>query len=140
MNDEQTSKPLVAPASDAKTNALLAWIFAPITSFLWLKDQDEFLRHHARESFYFGILNIALYVIVFIVQTCVNIVFLNLLFGNVYSLSGLGALFSCFWGMVWLALAVFSIVPRVIGLVKANNGELWTVPLVSEYMSKIIKV
>ena len=39
-------------ASEAKTNAMLAWIFAPITSYVWKDSTDEFLKAHARASLY----------------------------------------------------------------------------------------
>ncbi len=100
----ETTKP--AGSGDTKTNAILAWIFAPITSAIWMNDTDDFLRHHAKQSLSWGIVSIIGHGACF---------FLTFLIIGV-----------CLWPL-W---SLLDIVVRVVGLVKANNGEKWEVPVV----------
>lgn len=122
--------------SDPKTNAMIAWIFAPFSSYLLKDETDEFVRAHARESFYLGVANIIALLALGVLNVCYGMVF-NVLFWNVGL--GLASLLSCVWGILWLAVALFIGVPRVMGIIKANNHEKWTVPYVTEYLSKYIK-
>jgi uncharacterized Tic20 family protein len=134
MPENSTPAP-TAKANMSTSNAVLAWIFAPFTSFAFKNDPDELTRAHARESFYLGIANIAVLLVVFILQVCIGI-FMGLIF---YSAYGINALIQCFWSLVWLAELAFILVPRIIGAMKASQGEKWTVPYVTEFLSKYIK-
>ncbi len=115
-----------------KTNAVLAWVFSPITSFIWRDEKDAFLRNHARESLYIGIFNAITFVVLFILNICIAISFAFI--------APLAALFQCLLGLVWLAWSVSVIVPRIIGAIKALNGETWEVPYISEIMRKYIRL
>lgn len=140
MESNTTPQPTVVPsASQDKTNAILAWLFAPLTSFLWKDDPSEFVRAHARESLYFGVANILLVVVFLLLQICYGIV-MGVVFGSVYSLSAMELLLACIWNILWLAVWAFGIVPRIIGMVKANGMQTWTVPVVNEQMKKFIKL
>lgn len=97
-----------------RTNALLAWIFAPITSFIFMKDEDEFTRKCAKHSLYFGIAMLAIHLILWVV-------------GFIGSFIIIGTICFCIDAVVWIA----DIAVRIIGAVKANNGELFEVPVIS---------
>lgn len=119
-------------SQDAKTNAALAWLFAPITSFIWRDETDAFLRNHARESLYVGIFNAITVTIVFFLNFCVALTlgFIEPVF----------FLAQCILTLVWLAVWASILVPRIIGIVKAMNGETWEVPYISEFMRRYIKL
>lgn len=91
---------------DTKTNAILAWLFTPITSLIWMNDKDEFLQYHAKQSLSWGLVAIFGYVVCFVTS---------------FFLIGL-----CLW-MIW---PLVDLVVRVYGIVKANSGEKWEVPVV----------
>lgn len=97
-----------------RTNALLAWIFAPITSFIFMNDEDPFTKKCAKHSLYFGL-----------AMVIVHVVLWGL--GFVGSLFIVGAFCFCIDAIVW----VVDIAVRVMGAVKANNGELFEVPVIS---------
>jgi uncharacterized Tic20 family protein len=124
-------------SSQSKTNAMLAWLFAPITSFIWKDDADAFVKEHARQSLYLGIANIAVFAVLFLLQICYGIIFANLLWSVLW---GISALISCFWSLLWLAASAFAVVPRIIGIVKANDMKTWEVPYVTKFMSRFIKL
>jgi uncharacterized protein len=92
--------------SNNKTNAILAWLFAPITSFIWMNDADEFLKHHAKQSLYWGVADIVVWGILFVLSFLI-----------------IGACLMPIW-------AIIDLVVRVMGIVKANNGEKWVVPVI----------
>jgi uncharacterized Tic20 family protein len=100
--------------SPNRTNALLAWIFAPITSFIFMNDEDEFTKKCAKHSLYFGVAMVVIHVALWILGT-VGAIFI------------VGSVCFCIDAVVWVAdLAV-----RVMGAVKANSGELFEVPVIS---------
>jgi len=107
-NTATAPAPAPAPASkgDTKTNAILAWLFSPITSLIWMSDSDDFLQHHAKQSLAWGITAIIGHFLCF---------FLSFVFIGM-----------CIWPL-W---SILDLVVRVYGLVKANNGEKWEVPVV----------
>ena len=101
-----------APAN--KKNALLCWIFAPITGLIFMKDQDEFTRKCAKHSLYFGVAMVILHVVMWVL-------------GTVLSLVVIGVFCFVLDGLIWLV----DVAVRIIGAVKANNGELFEVPVIS---------
>lgn len=103
-----------APAGPNRTNAILAWVFAPITSFIFMNDEDEFTRKCAKHSMYFGIADVVAQLIWWVGGSFLAIFLVGM----------------CCWviGLVWF---VFSIYVRVMGAVKANKGELFEVPVIS---------
>ena len=101
------------------TNALLAWIFAPITSFIFMNDEDEFTKKCAKHSLYFGVAMVVIHVALWILGT-VGAVFI------------VGSVCFCVDAVVWVAdLAV-----RIMGAVKANSGELFEVPVLSDMVKE----
>ncbi len=111
MAEEKKNKSTVP--SEVKTNAILTWLFAPITSLIWMNDNNEFLKYHAKQSLSWSIVAIAGHFIFFVLGTVLTVIFIGV--------------FCYLLGLIWLALDV---VVRVMGLVKANNGEKWEVPVV----------
>lgn len=106
-------------SSTNRTNAILAWVFAPITSLIFKDDKDEFTRKCAKHSLYFGVAVVAIHIVMWILGT-IGSVFIVGIF--------------CFMldAVVWLAdLAV-----RIMGAVKANNGELFEVPITSKWVKE----
>jgi uncharacterized Tic20 family protein len=136
-NNTAAPAPSSAP-TEAKTNAILAWLFAPITSFAWKDSSDEFLRSHARESLYLGVANFAVYLVLFVMQFLYNLIFVPLLFSSI--VFGFGVILNCVWGVLWLAAGLFVLVPRIMGIVKANNREKWEVPYVNPFVKRFIKL
>jgi uncharacterized Tic20 family protein len=103
-------------AAPNRTNALLCWIFAPITSFIFMNDEDAFTKKCAKHSLYFGVVSVIIYIALFLLTTV----------GTVVTF-GFGAVCSCLlpvWGIV-------DLVVRIMGAVKANSGELFEVPVIS---------
>ena len=99
-----------------RTNALLSWIFAPITSFIFMNDEDAFTKRCAKHSLYFGVASVLIYIVLTVVVTV-----------GTFVTFGFGSLCSCLifvWGVV-------DLVVRIMGAVKANNGELFEVPVIS---------
>ena len=125
--------------SESKTNAILAWIFAPITSFVWKDSSDQFLRSHARESFMFGVATIVGFLVLSVLNFAYSLTLGNLFYSS-FALFGIGSLLSCLWSLVWLAFWAFTVVPRIMGAIKASNNQTWTVPYVSKFMSKYMKM
>jgi uncharacterized membrane protein len=108
--------------SGNNTNAILAWLFAPITSLIWMNDEDEYLRWHAKQSLYWGLASIIVYVGGSIIAFILSFILIGFFVWCLIS--------------VWMIL---DIVVRIMGIVKANNGEKWEVPVVSKMFSGIIK-
>ncbi len=125
--------------SQAKTNAMLAWIFAPFTSYAWKDNTDEFVKAHARSSLYLGVANIISTIVLLVLQICFGTI-LGALFYSNGALFGFASLLGCGWSLLGLANGAFVIVPRIVGAIKANNGEQWEVPYVNEFMAKFIKL
>lgn len=122
MPDTQTP---AAPAKassglDPKLAALLSWIFAPITSiiFMVMEDmkKDEFVQFNAKESLYYSIVQLVLIPlgIVFMFIPVLNIIM----------------------GCVMWILHMALFVGRIVFAVKAYNGEKVVLPLIGEWASK----
>ena len=107
----------VPSAAPNKTNAILAWVFAPITSFIFMNDEDEFTKKVAKHSMYFGVADFIMWVVLILGTTL----------GGVITL-GIGAICCSILSFIWGAV---SLAVRIIGAVKANNGELFEVPVIS---------
>ena len=106
------AKPAGAPN---RTNALLCWIFAPITSFIFMNDEDEFTKQCAKHSMYFGVAMVIIHVVLWVLGS-IGIIFV------------VGTLCFCVDALVWIVdLAI-----RIMGAVKANEGELFKVPVISD--------
>jgi len=134
-----TPNPLSAgsPSEEARTNAMLAWIFAPFTSFAWKDDKDEFIKAHAGESLYIGIAQAALFIVILGVQACFSITFFNS-FG--LGMIGLAGIFGLALSILWFAFWVFAFVPRIIGAINANNGQIWRLKEVSALVKRFVKL
>ena len=100
--------------SPNRTNAMLAWLIAPITSFIFMNDEDAFTKRCAKHSLYFGLVDVAIHLGLWIV-------------GAVLSLIVVGV--CCY--VIWIGWVFVSIGVRIIGAVKANQGELFEVPVIS---------
>ncbi len=134
---EDNSKIESTPADQAKTNAILAWVFAPFTSYAWKDDSNELVKSHARESFYIGVAELAVFVVFTILQSIINSIFFSTF--N-YGLFGIGAIISLFFSIAWLGVTAFLVVPRILGIVAANNGKEYRLPVVSNLVKKYIKL
>lgn len=111
MAEKQTTATAQSPN---RTNALLAWIFAPITSLIFMNDKDEFTKKCAKHSLYFGIGMIIIHVVLWVL-------------GTVLAVFVVGFLCYVVDALVWLV----DIAVRIMGAVKANNGEVFKVPVTS---------
>ncbi|MDD3647197.1 MAG: DUF4870 domain-containing protein [Candidatus Dojkabacteria bacterium] len=101
-------------ATPNRTNALLAWIFAPLTSFIFLNDEDEFTKKCAKHSMYFGIADLVIQIVLWVGGIILSFAVIGVC---CFPLAGL-------WSLVSIAV-------RIMGAVKANNGELFEVPVIS---------
>lgn len=113
-----TSAPASTGGLDPKIAGLLCWIFAPITSliFMLMEDmkKDEFIQYHAKNSLYFGIANILFpFISIFIAF-----------------IPFIGWLISC---VVWLLMLGFFGV-RIYYAIKAYNGEKPVIPILSSFV------
>jgi uncharacterized Tic20 family protein len=116
---------------DTKLFAILAWVFAPITSYIWKDHENALVKNHARESFYVGVLHIFLAIAIF---------FLQILAALTLGFIGFDWLVQAPLALLGFALSVAMVIVRIVGIIKAINGEQWTVPYVSQYLSKYIKL
>lgn len=98
------------------TNQILCWVFAPITSLIWMNDADKDLQKHAKVTLYFGLASVVIYILVFVISTIVSFITF-----------GCGSLLYCL-AMIWWIL---DIVVRIMGAVKASKGELFEIPVIS---------
>jgi uncharacterized Tic20 family protein len=121
MADTNVKQPSTS-ATQNKTNAILAWVFAPITSFIFMNDKDEFTKKCAKHSMYFGVADFIIWVLLILGST----------FGGILTF-GIGTICCTILMLVWSAA---SIAVRIIGAVKANNGELFEVPLISKMVKE----
>ncbi len=112
-------KKQTSSASKNRTNALLAWVFAPITSFIFMNDEDPFTKKCAKHSLYFGVVDVVLQVVLILGGTILSFAFIGICCFPI----------SAVWGLVSLAV-------RIIGAVKANNGELFEVPVISDMVKE----
>lgn len=107
----------VISGTDNNTNMVLCWIFAPITSLIWMNDADEDLKWHAKTTLYWGLVSIAFYIVMFVL-------------GTILSLFVVGIVCFCFMGV----FSLLDLVVRVMGAIKAGNGERYEVPVVSGWV------
>ncbi len=112
-------KPSTSSSMDPKLAALLCWIFAPLTSLIFMlmddTKKDEFIMFNAKESLWYGVAQIVLSFASFIMIIPI-----------------IGWLISC---VIWiLQLAMF--VGRIIIGVKAYNGEKVVLPVLGDLASK----
>ena len=81
-----------------------------------MNDEDEFTKKCAKHSMYFGVASVIVYIVLVALISV----------GTVVTM-GIGSVCSCLvavWGLVDLAV-------RVMGALKANDGELFEVPVTS---------
>jgi uncharacterized membrane protein len=109
------SKP-VSSGSGLEPNvaALLAWIFAPLTSVIFLvTDKDNrFIKFHALQSLAFSI---AAYAVVFVLYFVISIVTL-----------GIGGI--CCMPLFFVPMAV-----QIYAGIKAYNNEMYKLPVVGDW-------
>jgi uncharacterized membrane protein len=108
-----------AGAAPNRTNAILAWVFCPITSFIFMNDEDEFTKKCAKHSMYFGVADLVLQIVLWVGGTLLAFIAVGIC---CYAVAGV-------WGIV-------SIIVRIMGAVKANEGELFEVPVISGMVDK----
>lgn len=117
MAEEKTTS--TSSSMDPKLVALLCWIFAPLTSiiFMLLDDtkDDEFIMFNAKESLWYGVAQIVLSFASFIIV-----------------IPFIGWVISC---IIWL-LQIAMFVGRIIIGVKAYNGEKVVLPIIGDMASK----
>ncbi len=127
-----------APLSpeSAKTNAILAWLFAPFTSFVWRNSENELLSNHAKESYYLGVLNLVAFAILFVLQICYSVFLGSLFYSSFYF--GIGTLVSCVWWILWLIIVAFVSIPRIMGIMKASKRETWRISWIPDSIRKAL--
>jgi uncharacterized membrane protein len=116
---EEEVKASSSSSLDPKLAALLCWIFAPITSLIFMlmddTKKDEFIMFNAKESLWYGVVQIVLSFS--LVVTIIPVI---------------GWLISCVVGIIQFAMMIGRI---VIG-VKAYNGEKVVLPVLGDIASK----
>ena len=109
-------KATAGSSSDNTTLSVLSWIFAPIVGIFFLSHEDEDVKWHAKQSMYFGLVSIAVYVLGFVCITVLSVITFFL-----------GSILYCV-----LLLWVFVDFPvRIYAAIKASQGERWEVPVIS---------
>lgn len=108
-------KPSSSSGLDPKIVGLLCWLFAPITSliFMVMEDmkKDDFIQSHAKQSLIVGIVHMVVPVLMFLMFIPV-----------------VGWILGC---IGWL-LSIGLFVLRIVYAVKAYGGEKVSVPLISD--------
>jgi uncharacterized membrane protein len=107
---ETKATPAKGTGLDPKVTILLCWLLAPITSLIFMlmddTKKDPNILFNAKESLYYGIANIILFV--FIIIPCIGWIFVSL--GSLAFLVG-----------------------RILIAVKAYNGEKVVLPLIGKW-------
>ena len=93
-------------SSDQTLYIVLAWLFAPVAGAFFMKDQNDMIQFHAKQSVSWGIVSLIGHFVCFLLSFVV-----------------IGA---CVWP-VW---SLLDTVVRIVGIVKGLNGEKWEVPVV----------
>lgn len=102
---------------DPKISGLLSWIFAPLTSIIFLvTEKDEFARFHAWQSLLWGLIS---FVLGFVLST-------------VFAVS-----------IILVCCAPFAFllpyIVNIIGAIKAYNGEMWKLPVIGDFAAEQAK-
>lgn len=132
--------PTSNPQDEFKQQASIAWAAAPFYSPTLKGSSSEFVRAHAEASYYFGISSLVALVGLF----AFNFLFWNVIFqavvgGNPFTAYSNYGTFSLIGNVVSWAVWIFVLAPRVYGIIKAQNMEIWSVPKVKDLVSKYIK-
>lgn len=115
----EETKVSTSTSMDPKLAALLCWIFAPITSLIFMlmddMKKDEFIQFNAKESLWYGVAQIVLS------------------FGTFISIIPIiGWMIGCLIAILQIALFI----GRIIIAVKAYNGEKVVLPVLGDLASK----
>lgn len=98
---------------DPKLVALLCWIFAPITSIIFMlieeMKEDEFIQFNAKESLWYGIANFVLFAF---------------------------AIIPCLGAIIVLLGSIAFLIGRIVIGIKAYNGEKVVLPIIGDMASK----
>src|SRR3990172_8770100 len=92
--------------------ALLCWIFTPITSLIWMNEKDDLVRFHAKQSLYYGIFAIVMYVVTWLLAFTVILACLTFI-----------------WPFVDLGIRIYM-------AIKANKGEKTKLPVFGDMAEK----
>jgi uncharacterized membrane protein len=92
--------------------ALLSWIFAPITSLIWMNEKDDLVRFHAKQSLYYGIFAIVMYVLTWVLAFTIIL-----------------ACLSFIWPLVDLGVRIYM-------AIQANKGEKTKLPVIGDMAEK----
>lgn len=99
-------------AMDPLLQAILMYLFAPITGLIWMNETDDLVRFHARQSLYWGLLNIIVWVLI----TVLSAVFI-------------GVCLMPIWGLVYLGGTIYMIV-------EMNKGNKTKLPIIGDMAEK----
>ena len=103
---KKTSKVSSSDSMKPETKSLLAWLFAPITSVIWMNDTDKSVQFNAKQSLYFSLITIGLSIVLTVT-----------------------VLLACLVPVVMIG----DIGVRIYMAIKANKGEKVSLPLVGEW-------
>jgi len=121
--DKPVAKPAeksVGKKSGDNTNLILCWIFAPITSLIWMNSEDVKLQRVAKMTLYFvGIIFALEFVVIPLLATVLGAVTL-----------GIGTLLGCLSPV----LGIVHLVVVIMGAVKAGKGEVYEIPVVKDWV------
>lgn len=95
-------------ASPDNSKAILCWIFAPVVGFFFLNDSDKELVWNAKMSMYFGFVSLAMYIF-----------------------TSIASILLCCPVIFW---ALIDTVIRIIGAVKASQGERFEIPVLNDFV------
>lgn len=120
--NESRTTGVSSPEKNVNSNAMICWLVValfglPIPSFIWMNDEDEDLRWHAKTTLYFALVIIGAYVIT-------GVVFV------VGSMFIVGACCGILFPVIWLA----QVVVGVMGAIKANKGEKFEIPVIKDWV------
>jgi uncharacterized membrane protein len=113
-----------APATGQNDNMIiiiLCWIFAPIVGLFFMSNTDADVKWHAKQTLYFGVLDIVINILFFILTTVLTLTFI------------LAPIAACL-GIFWFVWGILAIVVRIYGAVQASQGTKWEIPVLSKYV------
>jgi uncharacterized membrane protein len=102
---------------DPKISGLLSWIFAPLSSLIFLViEKDEFAKFHAWQSLLWGVIS---FVLGFVLSTVMAFTII----------------LACCAPFAFL----LPYIVNIIGAIKAYNGEMWKLPVIGDFAAEQAK-
>ena len=97
---------------DPTLQAILMYLFAPITGLIWMNDSNDFVKFHAKQSLYLGLANVVIWVLLTLLSAVL-----------------VGACLMPVWGLVYFGVTIYMII-------EMNKGNKTKLPVIGDMAEK----